>query len=228
MWGRSQSEFQVTTFFFFKIWQWWMWWSFRRHILSLFSWENWQKICLQKSTTFFPSKISKYHHLELLGPLSCNIYIIYIWPWPQPVGPKKVKTSIFPSFIVKLTQKKHTHIHTHTHLVWGFFVFQCFVIFLIFAFSCLSFSSFPLLLDFLKPESGPSNEVVYIYIYHFCCWKYKSWRQGNCMPKITEIPCFVRDSWPITVSPPCLGHPKTCAQKKESKFTPPFLGPFLL
>ena len=42
----------------------------------------------------------------------------------------------------------------------GFFTFQCFVFFLIFAFSCLCFfSSFPLLLDFLKPKSGPSNEV---------------------------------------------------------------------
>ena len=48
----------------------------------------------------------------------------------------------------------------HTHLVWGFFTFQCFVFFLTFAFSCLSFSSFPLLLDFLKPKSGPSNEDI--------------------------------------------------------------------
>ena len=46
------------------------------------------------------------------------------------------------------------------------------------------------------------------------------------MPKIIEMSCFVRDSWPITVSPPCLGHPKTCTQKRESKFTPPFLGHF--
>ena len=51
------------------------------------------------------------------------------------------------------------------HLVWGFFTFQCFVFFLIFAFSCFSYSSSPLLLDFLKPKSGPSNEVLYIYIY---------------------------------------------------------------
>ena len=48
----------------------------------------------------------------------------------------------------------------------GVFTFQCFVLFLIFAFSCLSFSSFPLLLDFLKAKSGPSNEVSrHIYIY---------------------------------------------------------------
>ena len=53
-----------------------------------------------------------------------------------------------------MTQKKTPH------LVCGFFTFQCFVFFLIFAISCLSFSDFPLLLDFLKPKSGPSNEVI--------------------------------------------------------------------
>ena len=62
-------------------------------------------------------------------------------------GPKKVKISIFPSCIVK-------------NDVWGFLTFQWFVFFLIFAFSCLSFSAFPLLLDFLKPKSGPSHEVI--------------------------------------------------------------------
>ena len=46
------------------------------------------------------------------------------------------------------------------HLAWGVFTFQCFVFFLIFAFFCLSFPSSPLLLDFLKPKSGPSNEVM--------------------------------------------------------------------
>ena len=41
-----------------------------------------------------------------------------------------------------------------------------FCLFLIFAFSCLRFSSFPLLLDFLKPKSGPSNEVIgYMHIH---------------------------------------------------------------
>ena len=69
------------------------------------------------------------------------------------------KFLLFPSFIVEENKKKHTH----THLVWGFFTFQCFVFFLIFAFSCLSFSSFPLLLDFLKPKSGPSNEVIVFF-----------------------------------------------------------------
>ena len=53
----------------------------------------------------------------------------------------------------------------------GFFTFECFVFFLIFAFSCLSLSSFPLLLDFLKPKSDPSNEVIGIYI---CC-RVKTW-----------------------------------------------------
>ena len=37
------------------------------------------------------------------------------------------------------------------HVVWGFFTFQCFVFFLIFAFSCLCFSYFPLLLS--APQS---------------------------------------------------------------------------
>ena len=46
----------------------------------------------------------------------------------------------------------------------GLFTFQCFVFFLIFAFLCLIFSSFPLLLDFSKPKSGPSNEVIGIII----------------------------------------------------------------
>ena len=60
--------------------------------------------------------------------------------------------------------------------MWGFFTFQYFVFFLIFAFSCLSFSSFPLLLDFSKPKSGPSNEVIgkisiyiYMYMYMYMC-----------------------------------------------------------
>ena len=55
------------------------------------------------------------------------------------------------------------------HQVWGSFTLQCFVFFLIFAFSCLSFSSFPLLLDFLKPKSGPSNEVIGIFFSSLIC-----------------------------------------------------------
>ena len=31
-----------------------------------------QKICHRKSTTFFTLKVSKVHHLELLGPLWCK------------------------------------------------------------------------------------------------------------------------------------------------------------
>ena len=34
--------------------------------------ENRQKNCHQKSTTSFSHKIAKFHHLELLGPLSCK------------------------------------------------------------------------------------------------------------------------------------------------------------
>ena len=39
-------------------------------------------------------------------------------------------------------------------------MFQCLVFFLLFAFSCLSFSYFPPLFDFLKPKSGPSDEGI--------------------------------------------------------------------
>ena len=75
------------------------------------------------------------------------------------MGQKKVKFSKFPKFIVKNDPEKPPR------LVWGFFTFQCFAFFLIFAFSCFSSSSFPLLLDFLKPKSGPSNEVIgYLFI----------------------------------------------------------------
>ena len=89
-----------------------------------------------------------------------GIYIyIYIYghnlnQWAK----KKIKISIYPQFYSKNGQEKPPH------QVWGFFTFQCFVFFLIFAFLCLIFSSFPLLLDFLKPKSGPLNEVIYIYM----------------------------------------------------------------
>ena len=66
--------------------------------------------------------------------------------WAQ----KRSNFQFFPSCILKNDRAKTPHLVS----------FQCFVFFLIFAFSCLSFSSFPLLLDFLKPKSGPSNEVI--------------------------------------------------------------------
>ena len=70
-------------------------------------------------------------------------------------GQKKgSKIQISPQFYSKNDPEKPPH------LVWGFFTFQYFAFFLIVAFSSLSFSSFPLLLDFLKPKSGPSNEVI--------------------------------------------------------------------
>ena len=63
--------------------------------------------------------------------------------------PKKGQNFNFPQFYSKNDPEK-------PHAWCGvFFTFQCFVFFLIFALSCLSFSSFPLLLDFLKPQSGP-------------------------------------------------------------------------
>ena len=90
----------------------------------------------------------------------CVYKYIYIYghnlnQWAQ----KRSNFQNFPSFIVKNDPEKPPH------LVWGFFTFQCFLFFLIFAFPCLIFSSFPLLLGFLKPKSGPSNEVISIYIY---------------------------------------------------------------
>ena len=102
------------------------------------------------------------------------IYIyVYIYIFIYIIsGPKKVKNSAYPLFYRKWPRNKK---HTHTHLVWGFFTFQCFFVFLIFAFSCLSFSFSPLLLDFLKPKIGPSNEVigyymyVYVYVYMYIC-----------------------------------------------------------
>ena len=64
-------------------------------------------------------------------------------------GPKS-KFQVSPNFIVKNDPENPL-------TWWGGFVFQCFVFFLIFAFSCLSFSSFPLLLD------------LYIHIYICKC-----------------------------------------------------------
>ena len=73
-------------------------------------------------------------------------------------GPKSHNFNFSPVYSKKMTPEKNPL------LVWVFFTFQCFVLFLIFASaSCLSFSSFPLLLDFLKPKSGPSKEVIGIF-----------------------------------------------------------------
>ena len=83
---------------------------------------------------------------------------IYIYTYIHTYIHKRSKFQFFPNFRAKNDPPPKKN--THTHLVWGFFTFQCFVFFLIFAFSCLSFSSFPLLLDFFKPKSGPSNEVI--------------------------------------------------------------------
>ena len=81
------------------------------------------------------------------------------------MGQIKVKFSIFAQFYSKNDPENPPH------QVWGLFTFQCFVFFLIFAFSCLCFSSFPLHLDFLNPKSGPSNEVIgmHAYIYVYIC-----------------------------------------------------------
>ena len=68
------------------------------------------------------------------------------------------KSQKIPSFIVKNVHE------TPPPKRWGFFMFQCFFFFLIFAFFCLSFSSLPLLLDIFKPKNGPPNEVLGYYI----------------------------------------------------------------
>ena len=73
-------------------------------------------------------------------------------------GPNKGQNFNFPQLYTKKwprNKKKHTHT-----LGVGGFTFQCFVFSLIFAFSCLSFLSFPVLLGFLKPKSGPSNMSI--------------------------------------------------------------------
>ena len=58
-----------------------------------------------------------------------------------------------PSFIVKNGHK------TPPPKRWGFFMFQCFCFFLIFAFFCHSFSSLPLLLDILMLQMAHPVEL---------------------------------------------------------------------
>ena len=54
--------------------QWRMWWSFRWQILSLsFLGGKCSENFHQKSTIFFTPQSSKFHHLELLGPLSYEV-----------------------------------------------------------------------------------------------------------------------------------------------------------
>ena len=125
------------------------------------TWENKQNILGRSSTqpsTDFNSRSGKSSDFQFY-----NIYIYghNLNQWAK----ERSKFQFFPNSIVKNDPEKPPH------LVWGFFTFQCFVFFLILAFSCLSFSSFPLLLDILKPKSGPSNEVIglYIYIYIYGC-----------------------------------------------------------
>ena len=87
-------------------------------------------------------------------------------------GPKKKSPNFnFPQFHSK-KWKTLTRTHTHT-LGVGSFSFQCFVFFVIIAFSCLSFSSVPQFLDFLKPKVAHRTRlqakqkklyIIYIYI----------------------------------------------------------------
>ena len=123
----------------------------------------------KKSLTVFDSRVPQ-NMAEMWAADACMyiqkkyIYIYIYMAITSISGPKKGHIFNFPQFRSKDDPEKHPH------LVRGFFTFQCFVFFLMFAFSCLSFSSFPLLLDFSKPESGPSNEVIgsiYIYIHTY-------------------------------------------------------------
>ena len=57
-----------------------LWWRTREVFgdkFKPFFREKRQKICHRKSTTFITPIISKFHHLEILGPLPCNI----CWQW---------------------------------------------------------------------------------------------------------------------------------------------------
>ena len=69
------------------------------------------------------------------------------------MGQKKVKISIFPQFYSKKWPRK-----TPTPSV-GVFHVSMFCLLSHLCLFCLIFSSFPLLLDFLKPKSGPLNDV---------------------------------------------------------------------
>ena len=97
-------------------------------------------------TCSFSLSLSLYIYIYISG---CNLS-----GWAD-LGQKSQK---IPSYIVK-------NGHETLPKRWGFFMFQCFSFFLIFAFFCLSFSSLPLLLVFFKPKNGPPNEVLGIYIY---------------------------------------------------------------
>ena len=113
------------------------------------------------------------HHEALLNP---KIHL-KIDPKSSPVTTKYGKiqnylflavTSVGGQVWVKNLKKIPSFIAKNVHETpppkrWGFFMFQCFFFFLIFAFFCLSFSSLPLLLDIFKPKNGPLNEVLGLF-----------------------------------------------------------------
>ena len=72
------------------------------------------------------------------------------------------KSQKIPSFIVKNGHE------TPPPKRWGFFMFQCFFLFLSSAVFCLGLSSLPLLLAILKPKNGPPNEVLIYLSLSFC------------------------------------------------------------
>ena len=69
------------------------------------------------------------------------------------MGQKRSTFQNFPSFIVKNAPENPA-------LGVGVFLVSMFCLLSHLCFSCLSFSSVPPLLDFWKPRSGPSNEVI--------------------------------------------------------------------
>ena len=88
-------------------------------------------------------------------------------------GPKKSQNlKISPVLQQKNAPKDQKNPHTWCGGIPGFNVLSSFSSLPL---SCLSFSSFPLLLALEKPKSGPSNEVIgmymfiYIYIYSRSC-----------------------------------------------------------
>ena len=74
-------------------------------------------------------------------------------------GLKKGHNFNFPQFYSKNGPEKKKKTHTHTPSV-GVFHVSMFCLLSHLCLFCLIFSSFPLLLDFLKPKNGPLNEVI--------------------------------------------------------------------
>ena len=99
-----------------------------------------------------------------LGPVfnfTAYMYIyIYIYVALTPLGGQILVKNLkkIPSLTVKNGHE------TPPPKRWGFFTFQCFFFFLIFAFFCHGFSSLPVLLDILRPKNGVRGYMA-LYVY---------------------------------------------------------------